>query len=114
MTAPSGATFQPVTISTGQVTLTPGQQYVLFLSDLDGTGQPNSSYRWGATANTASPGGQFVFRNNGANFGNLSTLSWSTIAQDLAMNLIMSGGNFGEAPIGFQQSSIQLMNDFLR
>ena len=31
-TAPSGAAFTPVTINTGSVVLTPGQQYVLFLS----------------------------------------------------------------------------------
>jgi autotransporter-like protein len=112
LTAPSGATFQPVTISTGKVTLTPGQQYVLFLSTSNGT-QVNSAYRWGSVNNSLVPGGQFVFQNNGTNFNNLSTASWSTVAIDLAMNLVMSGGNFGEAPVGFQQSSVQLMNDFL-
>ena len=43
----------PVTINTGSVVLTPGQQYVLFLTTSTIGAQPNSSYRYGSTANTA-------------------------------------------------------------
>jgi uncharacterized protein with beta-barrel porin domain len=85
MTAPSGSVFNPVTISTGGVLLTPGQQYVLFLTTSTVSGQANGSYRWGSVGNnTTYAGGQFVFQNNGTNFGNLSTANWSFIAEDLA------------------------------
>ena len=36
LTAPSGAAFTPVSISTGKVALIPGQQYVLFLTTSNG------------------------------------------------------------------------------
>jgi len=96
-TAP-GAGFSPVTINTGNVVLTPGQQYVLFLTTSTVGGQPNSSYRYGSVANTAYTGGQFVFQNNGTNFGQLSTTNWSTIAIDLAFQALVSATNVGEKP----------------
>src|SRR2546423_7731695 len=45
----AGAGFTAVSVNTSGVTLTPGQQYVVFLStsNLQG-GAPNSSSRWGA------------------------------------------------------------------
>jgi uncharacterized protein with beta-barrel porin domain len=85
MTAPNGAAFTAVTINTGNVALTAGLQYVLFLSTSNAQPQATASYKYGAlTNNTTYTGGQFVFQNNGANFGNLSTTAWSTIAEDLA------------------------------
>jgi hypothetical protein len=89
----SGAGFAAVTVNTGSVVLTPGQQYVVFLSTSNlQTGAPNSSSRWGAlTNNTAIPNGQFVFQNNASVFGNLSTVSWSNIAEDLAITLQLNG-----------------------
>ena len=84
-TAPSGTAFSAVTINTGSVILTAGQQYVLFLSTSNQQPQANSAYKYGQVGNnTAYAGGQFVFQNNGANFGQLSTNNWSTIAEDLA------------------------------
>jgi uncharacterized protein with beta-barrel porin domain len=84
-TAPSGTGFSPVTINTGSVILTPGQQYVLFLSTSNQQPQANSSYKYGQVGNnTAYAGGQFVFQNNDGNFAQLSTNAWSTIAEDLA------------------------------
>jgi len=91
-TAPSGAAFTPVTINTGSVVLSPGQQYVLFLTTTNQQPQANSSYRYGAlTTNTAIPNGQFVFQNNGATFGNLITNNWSSISEDLAMTIVLNG-----------------------
>ena len=103
LTAPSGAAFSPVTINTGSVALTPGQQYVLFLTTSTISSQANGSYKWGAVTNitaarplvregqfllfsnsTSLNGGQFVFFNNGTNFGQLSTGSWSSLPEDLA------------------------------
>jgi len=76
-TAPSGAAFSAVTITTGSLALAVGQQYVLFLSTTNQTGQPAASYKWGqVTTTTAYTGGQFVF-NNTATFAGLSTVPWS-------------------------------------
>ena len=85
VTAPSAATFTPVTFNTGSVLLTPGQQYVLFLSTSNQQPQANGTYKYGYLPNnTAYPGGQFVFQNNGANFGDLSATPWTIFTQDLA------------------------------
>jgi hypothetical protein len=81
-----------VTINTGSVALTPGQQYVVFLTTSGLGAQPNSTYRWGSlTTNTAIPNGQFVFQNNGTNFASLGTVTWSNIAEDLAITLGLNG-----------------------
>ena len=91
MTAPSGAAFTAVTINTGSVVLTPGQQYVLFLSTSNVLGQASAAYKYGElTNNTTYPGGQFVYQNN-TNFGSLSTASWSSQAFDLAFIAMLSG-----------------------
>jgi uncharacterized protein with beta-barrel porin domain len=90
--APAGAVFTPVSINTGSVALTPGQQYVLFLTTSgQQAGQPTGNYRWGSVTNTAIPTGRFVFQNNTNNFGNLSTVSWSFINQDLAITINLFG-----------------------
>jgi uncharacterized protein with beta-barrel porin domain len=93
--------------------LTPGQQYVLFLTTSTIAAQPNSAYRYGSVANTAYTGGQFVFQNNGANFNQLSTASWSTIALDLAFQALISAGNTGENHAQAQQGAFQLGNSYL-
>ncbi|QOG20346.1 MULTISPECIES: autotransporter outer membrane beta-barrel domain-containing protein [Bradyrhizobium] len=114
MTAPSGSAYQTVSINTGGVSLTPGQQYVLFLTTSTITGQPNSAYRWGAlTNNTAIPNGQFVYQNNGTNFGMLSATSWSSIGEDLAMQAFLSGGNTGENLAQAQSGAFQLGSSYL-
>ncbi|MBR0730661.1 autotransporter family protein [Bradyrhizobium japonicum] len=116
-TAPATAsanTYAPVSINTGGVTLTPGQQYVLFLTTSTITGQANGTYRWGAlTNNTTYAGGQFVFFNNGTNFSQLSTGTWSNIAQDLAFQAFLSGGNTGENLAQAQSGAFQLGNSYL-
>lgn len=89
----TGASYSAVTVNTGSLALTAGQQYVVFMSTsgLQG-GQPFSSSRWGAvTTNTAIPNGQFVFQNNTNTFANLFTVNWSSISEDLAMQLFLSG-----------------------
>jgi outer membrane autotransporter protein len=86
LTAPAGAAFVAVNIPTpGGVALNPGTQYVLMFTTSSVSQVNTSAYRWGAlTNNTTYPGGQFVFNNNGTNFGSLSTTNWSFIAEDLA------------------------------
>ena len=86
LTAPAGNIYTPVTISTGGIALTPGQQYVVFFSTSTVDPNVSSAYRWGAlTSNTTYSGGQFYFMNNGTDFSQLSSNAWSTIAEDLAM-----------------------------
>jgi outer membrane autotransporter protein len=90
--ATTTTTFAPVTINTGSVVLTPGQQYVVFLTLSTLPAQPASSYRYGAlTTNTAIPNGQFVFMNNGTVFGDLSANPWSNIGEDLAVIIALNG-----------------------
>jgi hypothetical protein len=84
--------FAPVTINTGGVVLTPGQQYVVFLTLSTLPAQAASNYRYGSIGNnTGIANGQFVFMNNGIVFGDLSANPWSTIAQDLAITLALNG-----------------------
>jgi len=91
LTAPSGATYNAVTINTGAVSLTPGKTYVLFLTLSTQGVQASGAYRYGSLSNnTAIQNGQFVFMNNGTDFSQLSTLAWSNIAQDLATILRFS------------------------
>jgi uncharacterized protein with beta-barrel porin domain len=92
LTAPSATTFTAVTVNTGSIVLTPGQQYVLFLSTANLAGQPGASYKWGQLTNTTTyTGGQFVF-NNGADFNSLSTGAWSIFKpNDLAFIAMLSG-----------------------
>jgi uncharacterized protein with beta-barrel porin domain len=91
LTAPSGAGFTVITVKTGSLALAVGQQYVLFLSTANLTGQAAAAYKWGQVSNTtAYAGGQFVF-NNSAAFASLSIVPW-TISQpnDLAFMAMFS------------------------
>lgn len=66
--------FAQFTFSTGGILLTPGTQYVAFLSAsnfFDGD-QNGVTMGWVGDG-TAYPGGDFVFANNGGDFGSLST-----------------------------------------
>ena len=95
--------------------LTPGQQYVLFLTTSTIAGQPNSSLPlWTPTANTAYTGGQFVYQNNGTNFNQLSTVNWTTHRlQDLAFQALISATNVGENHAQAQSGAFQLGNSYL-
>ena len=73
--------FNPVSVSTGGVLLTPGAQYVAFLTISNGSDYANSSGEsvWGLipgshVANNG--GGGFVFYNNANDFGLLNTTAW--------------------------------------
>jgi outer membrane autotransporter protein len=76
LTAPGTATFTAVNINTGGVVLTPGQQYVLFLTTSGISQAGSGGYKWGAVSNGSNTGG-VVYLNNGANFGLLSTTGWN-------------------------------------
>ena len=87
-TLAASATYTPVIFNVGSLSLPPGQ-YVLFASTSnDQSGAPASACRWGAlTNNTAIPGGQFVFINNGPNPAQWTSNSWSNIGEDLAITV---------------------------
>lgn len=88
----SGVGYQPYNF-TCSAPVTAGQVYVIFLTTSN-SAQVVSSSQWAAVSNnTLYPGGQFVFQNNGTNFGNLSTVSWSTIAEDLAFGVAFGGAS---------------------
>jgi outer membrane autotransporter protein len=113
-TAPTGAAFTPVTINTGNVILTPGQQYVVFLTTSTQTNVGPSSYRFGAlTNNTAIPNGQFVFMNNGTVFADLAANPWSNIGEDLAFKAFLTAQNAGENNTQAQLGAFQLGNSYL-
>ncbi|MBX3596017.1 MAG: autotransporter outer membrane beta-barrel domain-containing protein [Rhizobiaceae bacterium] len=89
--APTTATYDPVTLTTGGVTLVPGTTYAVFFTTSNITGQSNSSYRWASVDDTVYSGGQFIYMNNGTNFANLLANTWSSISMDLAfvMNFLV-------------------------
>jgi hypothetical protein len=91
VTSTSGSGFQKITFNTGGLSLTPGNVYVLFAtSSLDNAGHSGSG-TWGSlTNNTAYPGGQFVFINNGTNTAQWTTTNWSSISQDLAFEAVFT------------------------
>src|SRR5262249_14373756 len=66
-TTANANTYTPVTINTGGIQLTPGQQYVLFFTTSSQTNGAGAAYRYGALTNdTTYAGGKFVFINNGS------------------------------------------------
>lgn len=106
----SDPTFQPYTFTIpGGAPVTAGQVYVIFLTTSQ-SAQVNSSSRWGAlTYNAAVPGGQFVFQNNGTNFGNLAVVSWSSIAEDLAFAVAFGGAPLDASNIPMLDGRMMLM-----
>ena len=91
LTAPSSGAFTAVTVNTGNVTLTAGQQYVLFFTTSSVTQASAGLYKFGVTPLSAYAGGQFVFQNNGNNFSTLNTVGWGTAGEDLAFSATMFG-----------------------
>jgi Autotransporter beta-domain len=106
-----------VTINTGSVVLTPGQQYVLFLTTSTITGQANAAYKYGTVPNTVYGGGQCVYKNH-ASFDQLTTSSWSTTFAfspmiDLAFQAALSATNVGDNHAQAQSGAFQLGNSYL-
>ncbi len=94
------STFQPVTVNTGGTFLTPGEQYVAFLtiSNPDDYDVSIGTAVWGDIRSGHVPnngGGGFVFFNNGSDFGALNTEVWDNFEDfgDLAWT-----AHFGAVP----------------
>ncbi len=79
--------FETITVSTGGVSLTAGQQYVVFLCASDDFDGVNGTSVWGRVDDSAYTDGTFVYLNNGSDFSLLSTATWSTWGGDLAFIL---------------------------
>ncbi len=87
VTISNSSAFQLVSFNTGSLSL-PAGQYILFAStSRDQTGAPSSACRWGSVSDTAYTGGEFHFINNGADPNSWTTVTWSTINEDLAMQV---------------------------
>ena len=85
-TVPADAVFHTVSFTPPTAIVLAAGQYVLFASTSeDQASAPPAACRWGAlTNNTAYPGGQFVFINNGPDPSQWTTVNWSNIGEDLA------------------------------
>lgn len=105
MTNVAGPSFNTISAAPN-INLVSGLQYVLFLSIsnfFDGT---DDFAAWGQTqsSNTYS-GGEFVFMNNGNNFGQLTSSSWNSgflgIGSDLAFTANLQAVQAVPVPAGF-------------
>lgn len=73
----AAGTLQEFAFSPGGLGLTAGQQYVAFLSVSNLAVQPESMFGMPGSGDVLS-GGQFVYKDNGINFAQLSSSSWNT------------------------------------
>ena len=82
-----------LTFSTGGLTLTPGATYVAFLSVSELYGQ-SSGEAFISQGDPTIPGGNFVYYNNGGDFGALFTNTWDAtgLKPDWAFNATFTGG----------------------
>jgi outer membrane autotransporter protein len=71
MASPTGAGLLPVTINTGNVHLTPGLTYALFLTTSGVTNLTSGLYRWRLATQSAYPAGTYIYENNGTDFSRL-------------------------------------------
>jgi hypothetical protein len=88
----NAAGFTPFTVAP-DVSLTPGNQYVMFINESAlNVGVPGEVTQGG---NSTSPlGGSFVYLNNGDDFSQVTSGSWSPwTTPDTAYNAVFSGGN---------------------
>jgi uncharacterized protein with beta-barrel porin domain len=110
MTAPNtGGSFTPVTINAGATALTPGQQYVLFLTTATAPNPTNGAYVWGSPG-SSNPyaGGQFVYSHGtGSDF----TIPWSVITgiDDLAFMAFF--GPAGLSTVGLNENQTSIANN---
>ncbi|HEX7791440.1 MAG TPA: autotransporter outer membrane beta-barrel domain-containing protein [Afipia sp.] len=115
MTAPATAgAFVPMTINTGGVVLSPGQQYALFVTTSSVGAQADGLYRFGFTAGTAYSGGSFIAQSSPTLAGLLGQ-SWGSINFDLAFTATIIPGLpvAGQNGIEAQQGVVQLMHQYL-
>jgi len=83
--------FEAITINTGGVNLISGSQYVAFFTAANRFDGSRGTSKWGGLggANVYS-GGQFVYLNNGNDFGQLFTTNWNKNFQGFGSDLAFS------------------------
>src|SRR5262245_8210994 len=74
----AGTGNQLITFNTGGITLTPGQQYVLFASTSKDQAGHSGLGSWDASGLDTYSGGQFVYLNNGNDASQWTTQAWSS------------------------------------
>ncbi len=100
--AGNNGVFQPVTVNTGGITLTPGDAYVMFLtlSNPSDYAASNGNSSWGTVAHPSpnDGGGSFVWDNNGNNFSALTSSAWSTFENfgDLSFKAVFTRSSVPE------------------
>ncbi len=85
--------YQPITAETGGVTVTPGDQYVLFFSvSNDKAADAGSSLTgsWGAITANPYAGGNFVFLNNEYVASGWTADTWDEFTYDLAFTAVFA------------------------
>jgi hypothetical protein len=85
--------FEEITFDTGGVRLIPGQQYVLFATISKDYEVSSGSGDWGfIESDNVYAGGDFVYRNNGPDFGELFIYPWEEWepGTDLAFKAVFS------------------------
>ena len=96
----NGAVFQSITFTTGGVAVTPGQQYVIFVtSSRDNSGHSGVG-RLGATYTDTLSGGAFVYENNGTDPTQWTGSTWNTFAANDLVVQVAFGNAVVAAPAG--------------
>jgi hypothetical protein len=94
--------MEKLTFNTGGLTLTPGKEYVAFISTSAFFDGGTHTARVGFTYKNTYPHGEFVYINNGSDLSKLTTTSWHTAhhGHDLAFRANFSGPLKTPAPPG--------------
>jgi len=91
--------FETITIETGGIDVTGGDQYVAFFTSSNLFDGQRGTSRWGSTRNTYA-GGNFVYQNNGTNFDSLTSQRWSSRrGTDLAFRINFSDPGAGSVDV---------------
>lgn len=93
----SGAGLQVVTFNTGGITLTPGQEYVLFASTSKDQAGHSGVGGWQFFNSNVYSGGEFVFLNNDGDPSQWTTTPWNTTVGDLSFQAYFDAS----ATVGF-------------
>ncbi|MCJ9733250.1 hypothetical protein MOV75_24060, partial [Bradyrhizobium sp. PRIMUS42] len=110
MISPASATLKPVTVNTGGVVLTPGQQYVLFLTTINVTqSNPSSKNSFGSVFSSPYAGGTLVYQNS-TSAADLSGQSWDVVMSgDLAFVAMFGPGSLSsQLPNGTPRNSVNV------
>ncbi|MDB9437692.1 hypothetical protein PN450_13015 [Dolichospermum lemmermannii CS-548] len=93
----SGGGFQTYDFNTGSLALTPGQQYVLFLNASSSFATSGATGQALIDNSQTYSGGKFVFSNNDADFGALTTTDWDSVGFDFGDSAFTA--SFSSSPV---------------